>query len=69
MSDLKIPICQGKVVYVQMGSCDRSNIHGDRGSHNSVLVDLKLTFIGLLGGFDRNWKLSEGFGHKLLNLK
>ena len=40
--DLKIPVRQGEVVKVQMGSCDRSDIHGDRDNLNSVLVDFNL---------------------------
>jgi len=38
--NLEVPVSQGKVVKVQMGSFDRSNVQGNRGSHNLVLADL-----------------------------
>ena len=52
--DLKIPVCKGKVVMVQMGGCDWSDIHGDGANHNSVLVDLNLTYTGLYQRFAGN---------------
>lgn len=37
---LEIPVCQGKVVEVQMGSYDRSNVQGNKGNHYLVLMVL-----------------------------
>lgn len=37
-----------------MGSCDRSDIHDDMGSHNSVLMDLNLEVWGCSRGLEGN---------------
>ena len=52
--DLKILVSQGKVVKVQMGGCHWSDIHGDGGSHNSIVVDLNLTYTGLYQRLEGN---------------
>jgi len=48
-----------------MGSCDRFDIHGDRGSHNSILVDLNLAIKVYSEVLKEVQKLSEGFGHSI----
>lgn len=37
-----------------MGGRDKSNIHGDGGSHNSILVDLNLVIQVYIKGFEGN---------------